>query len=58
MWGISLFIIGIVTVTNVVLSLLRIESPDILVRFMGVITIIALPFFAYSAIKIRKNDKR
>jgi len=42
MWRISLFIIGIATIINALSSLIRIELPDILVRCVGVITIVAL----------------
>lgn len=57
MWGISLFIIGIATFINAFSSLLGIELPDILVRLMGIITIVALPLLVYSSIKILKNGK-
>ncbi|PRR82512.1 hypothetical protein [Clostridium vincentii] len=57
MWGISLFIIGIATIINAFSSLLGIELPDILVRVVGVITIVALPVLVYSSVKILKNSK-
>lgn len=57
MWGISLFIIGIATIINVFSSILGIELPDILVRLMGIITIVTLPLLIYSSIKILKNGK-
>ena len=57
MWGISLFIIGIATIINAFSSLLGIELPDILVRLMGVIKIVALPLLVYSSIRILKNSK-
>jgi len=57
MWGISLFIIGIASIINAFSSLTGIELPDILVRCMGVVTIVALPVLVYSSIKIIKNSK-
>lgn len=57
MWGISLFIIGIATIINAFSSLLGIELPDILVRVVGVITIVVLPILVYSSVKILKNSK-
>jgi hypothetical protein len=56
-WGISLFIIGIASIINAFSSLTGIELPDILVRCVGVITIVALPVLVYSSIKILKNSK-
>lgn len=57
MWRISLFIIGIATIINVFSSILGIELPNILVRLMGIITIVTLPLLIYSSIKILKNGK-
>ena len=51
MCGISLFIIGIASILNAFSSLSGIELPDILVRCVGVITIVALPVLVYSSIK-------
>lgn len=58
MWGISLFIIGSATIINTFSSLLGIELPDILVRVVGVVTIVALPVLVYTSVKISKNSKR
>lgn len=57
MWGISLFIISIATFINAFSSLIGIKLPDILVRCIVVIQIIALPVLVYSSVKILKNSK-
>ncbi|WP_160688455.1 hypothetical protein [Clostridium sp. C2-6-12] len=56
MWGISLFIISIVTFINAFSSLIGIKLPYILIRCMGVIQIFALPVLVYSSVKILKNS--
>lgn len=57
MWGISLFIISIANFINAFSSLIGIKLPDILVRCIVVIQIIALPVLVYSSVKILKNSK-
>lgn len=56
-WGISLFIIGIAAIINFFSSIFGIELPDISVRLVGIITIVALPILVYSSLRILKRGK-
>ena len=56
LWGLSLFVIGIVTVIWAVCNIVGIELSDVVVRIMGVLEICALPVLAFTSINIKRRD--
>lgn len=50
-WSISLMIIGIATFILAGSNIIGIELPDIVIRIIGTIDLIALPFLAYTTVK-------
>lgn len=56
-WGLSLMIIGIATIILAGSNIIGIELPDIAVRIIGIIDLIALPVLAYTTIKKIKKDQ-
>ena len=56
LWGLSLFVIGIVTVIWAVCNIAGIELPDVVVRIMGVLDICALPVLVFTSINIKRKD--
>lgn len=57
MWSMSLLVIGIATVILAGSNIIGIELPDIAVRIIGVIDLIALPVLTYTTVKKIKKDK-
>ncbi len=55
-WSISLMIIGIATFILAGANVAGIELPDVAVRILGIVDLIALPFLAYSTVKKVKKD--
>lgn len=51
MWSISLLVIGITTIILAGANIVGVELPDITVRVLGVLELIALPVLAFSTIK-------
>ena len=59
LWSLSLLVIGIATVILAGSNIIGIELPDIAVRIIGVIDLIALPVLAYTTVKkIKKNKEK
>ena len=56
MWSISLMLIGLATIILAGSNIVGIELPDVVVRILGIIDLIALPFLAYSTVKKVKRD--
>ena len=56
MWSISLIAIGIATIILAGANIVGIDLPDMLVRLLGIVDIVALPIFVYSTIKKVKKD--
>lgn len=50
-WSVSLMLIGISTFILVGSNVIGIRLPNILIRILGIIDLIALPFLSYSTIK-------
>lgn len=50
-WGFSLIIIGVATIILAGSNIIGIELPDIAVRIIGIVDLIALPVLAYTSIK-------
>lgn len=56
LWSISLLIIGIATIILIGLNIIGIDVPDIVVRIIGVIDLLALPVLVYTTVKKFKKD--
>lgn len=56
MWSISLMLIGLATIILAGSNIVGMELPDVVVRILGIIDLIALPFLAYSTVKKVKRD--
>ena len=57
MWSISLLIIGVATFILAGANVIGLELPDIAVRILGIIDLIALPVLGFSTVKKIKNSK-
>ena len=55
-WSISLMLIGIATFILAGANVVGMELPDVAVRILGIVDLIALPFLAYSTVKKVKKD--
>lgn len=55
-WSISLIVIGIATFILAGSNIIGFKLPDIAVRVLGIVDLIALPFLAYSTVKKVKKD--
>ena len=56
MWSISLIANGIATIILAGANIVGIDLPDMLVRLLGIVDLVALPILVYSAIKKVKKD--
>ena len=56
LWSISLLVIGLTTIILTGLNIIGIDVPDIVVRIIGVIDLLALPVLAYTTVKKFKKD--
>ena len=54
-WAFSLIVIGICSVILAGSSILGIKLPDLIVRTIGIIDLIALPLLAYTTVKKAKS---
>ena len=50
-WGFSLIIIGAATVILAGSNVIGLKLPDIAVRIIGIVDLIALPVLAYTSVK-------
>lgn len=55
-WSISLIVIGIATLILVVPKMIGLNLPDIAIRIIGVVDLIAIPVLAYTTVKKVKKD--
>ena len=55
-WSISLMVIGIATFILAGSNIIGYKLPDIAIRVLGIVDLIALPFLAYSTVKKVKKD--
>lgn len=54
-WGFSLIIIGAATVILAGSNVIGLKLPDIAVRIIGIVDLVALPVLAYTSVrKVRK----
>lgn len=58
MWSLSLLIIGVATVILAGSNVIGIELPDVAVRIIGIVDLIALPVLAYTTVKKIKKDQK
>ena len=56
LWSLSLMVIGIVTFILAGSNIVAIELPDVAVRVLGIIDLIAIPILAFSTMKKVKKD--
>ena len=56
LWSISLLVIGLATIILTGLNIIGIDVPDIVVRIIGVIDLLALPVLAYTTVKKFKKE--
>ena len=55
-WSISLIVIGVATIILAGSNIVGIEMPDVAVRVLGIVDLIALPILAFSTVKkVKKN---
>lgn len=55
MWSISLFLIAVITLVITGTRILGTELPDMLLRILGGMDLIALPVLAYSSVRKAKD---
>ncbi len=58
MWSLSLLIIGVATVILAGSNVIGIELPDVVVRIIGIVDLITLPFLAYTSVKKLKKGQK
>ncbi len=58
MWCFSLIIIGLATVILAGSNIIGAELPDLAVRIIGIVDLIALPVLVYSTVKKAKINKK
>lgn len=56
LWSLSLLIIGVATLILAGSNIIGIELPDVIVRIIGIVDLIALPVLAYTTVKKFKKD--
>ena len=56
MRSISLIAIGIATIILASVNIVGIDLPDMLVRLLGIVDLVALPILVYATIKKVKKD--
>lgn len=57
LWSLSLIVIGSATIILFGLKFLEIDLPDMVVRIIGVIDLMAIPVLAYTTVKkVKKNN--
>lgn len=57
MWGFSLLIISVATIILAGSNIIGMELPDIAVRIIGIVDLIALPVLAYTTVRKIKKDQ-
>lgn len=57
-WSTSLIVIGIATIILIGANIIGIELPNIIIRVLGVIDLVALPILAFSTVKKFKNRQQ
>ncbi len=57
-WSISLIILSVAAIVLAGSNVVGLKLPDAAVRIIGMIDIVALPFFVFSTIKKGKTDRQ
>lgn len=57
-WSISLIAIAVATFILAGSNIIGLTLPDVVVRVIGIIDLIALPFLVYTTVKKVKNSKK
>ncbi len=57
-WSISLILISVAAIVWAGSNIVGLKLPDVAVRIIGMIDIVALPFFVFSTIKKVKADRQ
>ena len=58
MYGISLMVVGINSLILSINGIAGLGLPDMLIRILGVIDLVALPFLAFSGVKVIMRSKK
>ena len=58
MYGISLMVVGINSLILSINGIAGLGLPDMLIRILGVIGLVALPFLAFSGVKVIMRSKK
>lgn len=58
MYGISLMVVGIGSLILSINGIAGLGLPDMLLRILGVIDLVALPFLAFSGVKVIMRSKK
>ncbi len=58
MWGLSLLIVGVATVILAGSNVIGIELPNVAVRMIGIVDLIALPVLVYTTVKKLKKGQK
>ena len=58
MYGISLIVAGIISIILSINGMAELGLPDVLLRILGVIDLVALPFLAFSGVKVIMRSKK
>ncbi len=57
-WGISLLVISCAALILAISNLTSAQLPDMVLRILGAICLLALPVLAYTSVKLRIWEKR
>ncbi|MCQ2519051.1 MAG: hypothetical protein MJ107_00830 [Lachnospiraceae bacterium] len=55
LWGLSLLVVGVMALVMAVANLIGFDLPDTVVRFIGVLILIAIPVLAFTTVKKYKK---
>ncbi len=58
MWAISLIIISLISIIIALCNMMGITITDVIIRILGCIEIISLPFFVFSSVKVLSIKKK
>ena len=58
MYGISLMVVGIGSLILSINGLAELGLPDLLIRIIGIVSLVALPFLAFSGVKVIMRVKK
>ncbi len=56
-WGLSLFVMSVCTLCLIVSKLIGFELPDVVIRIVGTIELVALAIFSFATVRKYKEEK-